>query len=127
MQYRTEAKLQGWRALAIFEDRRERLIYLGRSTTQVRAGYVEAFMELLDEEERAQVKSISLQCWHGAADEGKWIPKTTLTIPSGKAKAAANLLALVQSAAGDDEDEEEATVLKFPNTPALKKRTASMA
>ncbi|HZU37353.1 MAG TPA: hypothetical protein VFA18_15625 [Gemmataceae bacterium] len=124
MQYRTEAKLQGWRALAIFEDRRERLIYLGRSTTQVRAGYVQAFLELFDEEERAQVKSISLQCWHGAADEGKWIPKTTLTIPNPK-KAASNLLALVNRL--DDEDEEEPTLLPFPASSAKQRTAASMA
>ena len=32
--YQTEAKLQSWRALAIFEDGSECLIFLGRSTTQ---------------------------------------------------------------------------------------------
>jgi hypothetical protein len=68
MQYRTETKLQGWRALAIFENGSECLIYLGRSTTQVRAGYAAAFNDILDEDERAQVKRISLQCWEGAAD-----------------------------------------------------------
>jgi hypothetical protein len=82
MVYRTETKLQGWRALAQFEDGSQCLIYLGRSTAQVRAGYAAAFLEILDEEERAQVRSISLQCWHGAADEGRWIPKTTLAIPT---------------------------------------------
>ena len=66
MFYQTEAKFQGWRALAILEDRSERLIFVGRSTTQVRSGYVAAFAEILDEEERGQVRSISLQCWDGA-------------------------------------------------------------
>jgi hypothetical protein len=84
MIYRTEAKLQGWRALAIFEDGNECLICLGRSTTQVRASYGIAFMEILDEEERAQVRSIALQCWQGAPDEGKWLTKNTLTIPTRK-------------------------------------------
>jgi hypothetical protein len=84
MQYRTEAKLQGWRALAVFEDGNQCLIYLGRSTTQVRAGYAAAFLEVLDEEERAQVRSISLQCWQGAADEGRWLTKGNLTIPTRK-------------------------------------------
>src|SRR5947209_5667029 len=48
--YRTEAKPQGWRALAVLADRTERLLYLGRSTTQVRAGYAQAYQEVLDEE-----------------------------------------------------------------------------
>ena len=43
MFYQTEAKPQGWRAVAVFDDRTDRLIYLGRSSTQVRAGYVDAF------------------------------------------------------------------------------------
>ena len=41
MFYHTEAKPQGWRSLAVFADRSERLLYLARSTTQVRAGYAE--------------------------------------------------------------------------------------
>ena len=88
MFYRTEAKLQGWRALAIFEDHTERLIYLGRSTSQVRAGYAVAFEEVLDEEERARVRGIALQCWHGAPDEGRWIEKATLAVPSPRPAAA---------------------------------------
>ena len=88
MFYRTEAKLQGWRALAIFEDGNECLICLGRSTTQVRASYAAAFMDILDEEERAQVRSIALQCWQGAPDEGKWLTKNTLNIPTRKPVSA---------------------------------------
>jgi hypothetical protein len=76
-----ESKFQGWRALAITEDRTEHLIYLGRSSTQVRAGYAAAFWELLDEDERAQVKQIALQRWQGAPDEGKWLLQTTLAVP----------------------------------------------
>jgi hypothetical protein len=89
MIYRTEAKLQGWRALAVFEDGGECLICLGRSTTQVRGSYANAFLDLLDEEERAQVRSISLQCWQGAPDEGKWLTKNTLNIPTRKTTPAA--------------------------------------
>jgi hypothetical protein len=84
MFYQTEAKLQAWRALAVMADRTERLIYVGRSTTQVREGYCEAFAELFDDEERAQVQSIELQCWHGAADRGHWVQKNTLPIPTVK-------------------------------------------
>lgn len=82
MFYQTEAKPQGWRAVAVFDDCSDRLIYLGRSSTQVRAGFIEAFFELLDEEEREHVKSIALQRWHGAPDAGRWMHQTTLSIPS---------------------------------------------
>jgi hypothetical protein len=88
MFYQTEAKLQAWRALAIFADRSERLIYLGRSTSQVREHYANAFEELFDDEERAQVQSIQLQCWNGAADRGHWVQKNTLAIPAPKPAAA---------------------------------------
>lgn len=82
MQYQTESKPQGWRALAVFEDGSECLIYLGRSTTQVRNGYAAAFLELFDEEERGRVREIALQHWHGAADAGYWTKQTILNIPS---------------------------------------------
>jgi hypothetical protein len=87
MFYQTEAKPQGWRAVAVFDDRADLLIYLGRSSTQVRANFAQAFFEVLDEEERDHVRSISLQRWHGAPDAGHWIHQTNLTIPV-KAKLA---------------------------------------
>ncbi len=87
MFYHTEAKPQGWRAVAIFDDRGDRLIYLGRSSTQVRSGFVEAFFEVLDDEERDHVRSIALQRWHGAPDAGRWLLQTNLTVPS-RVKAA---------------------------------------
>src|SRR3982074_3671086 len=93
MVYQTEAKLQGWRAVAVFEDRTECLIFIGRSTTQVRAGYVAAFTEVLTDKERALVQSISLQCWQGAPDKGHWIQKGTLTVPSRKPEPAVKVLA----------------------------------
>jgi len=82
MFYQTEAKPQGWRAMAVFTDRSERLLYLGRSSTQVRAGFTQAFFEVLDDDEREQVRSISLQRWHGAPDAGRWMHQTALTIPA---------------------------------------------
>jgi hypothetical protein len=42
---------------------------------------------VLDDEEREQVKSISLQRWHGVPDAGRWQHQTNLTIPV-KAKLA---------------------------------------
>jgi hypothetical protein len=82
MFYQTESKPQGWRAMAVFEDRSDRLIYLGRSSTQVRAGFTTAFFEVLDEEERDNVRSVRLERWHGAPDAGRWLQQTTLNIPT---------------------------------------------
>jgi hypothetical protein len=78
----TEAKPQGWRAVAIFDDRPDALLFLGRSSTQVRAGYIEAFMEVLDEEEREHVTNVALQRWHGAPDAGRWVLQTNLKVPA---------------------------------------------
>jgi hypothetical protein len=87
MFYQTESKPQGWRAVAIFDDRGERLIFLGRSSTQVRAGFVQAYFEVLDDEERDHVRGIALQRWHGAPDAGRWLHQTNLNVPQ-KAKLA---------------------------------------
>jgi hypothetical protein len=87
MFYHTEAKPQGWRAMAVFDDRGDRLIYLGRSSTQVRAGFAQAYFEVLDDEERDHVRSIALQRWHGAPDAGRWMHQTNLTVPT-RAKVA---------------------------------------
>jgi hypothetical protein len=83
MMIHTEAKPQGWRAVAVFDDgRHEALLYLGRSSTQVRTGFGEAFFEILDDEERAHVQSVALQRWHGAPDAGRWMHQTNLKVPS---------------------------------------------
>jgi hypothetical protein len=83
MFYQTEAKAQGWRAMANFDDDRpQALLLIGRSSTQVRSGYIESFMDLLDDEERDHVESISLERWHGAPDAGRWLQQTTLKVPA---------------------------------------------
>jgi hypothetical protein len=82
MFYPTEAKPQGWRAMAVFDDRGDRLIYLGRSSTQVRAGFAAAFIEVLDDEERDHVTAVSLQRWNGAPDAGRWMHQSNLAIPT---------------------------------------------
>lgn len=81
-QYHTEAKPQCWRAVAIFDDRPEALLYLHRSSPQVRAGVRQAFFDVLDDEERAHVQSIALQRWHGAPDAGRWMHQATLAVPT---------------------------------------------
>ena len=78
----TESKAQGWRAVAVLNGRGEALLFVGRSSTQVRGGYAEAFNEILDEEERDLVQSIKLQQWQGAPDAGKWLDKAELRMPA---------------------------------------------
>jgi hypothetical protein len=77
----TEAKHQGWRAVAVFDDRNDCLIYLGHSSPQVRQNFADAFFEILDDEEREHVRSISLQRWHGAPDIGRWMHQQNLVVP----------------------------------------------
>lgn len=82
MFYHTEAKPQCWRAVAVFDDRHDALIYLHRSSTQVRAGYRAAFFDVLDEEERSHVTAVNLQRWNGAPDAGRWVTQTALNLPT---------------------------------------------
>jgi hypothetical protein len=79
--YQTEAKPQCWRAVVVFDDRAEMLLYLNRSSPQVRAGYRIAYLELLDEDERTHVASISMQRWQGAPDSGRWVHQSDLPVP----------------------------------------------
>jgi hypothetical protein len=119
MIYQTETKLQGWRALVIFEDRSECLLFVGRSTTQIRQGYQAAFAEVLDDEERSRVRSISLQCWQGASDKGHWVTKGTLNVPGHKAVPVEAVRSTAPAAAADsDEETEGPTILAFPETVA---------
>jgi hypothetical protein len=53
----------------------------------VRTNLVQAFFEVLDDEERDHVRSVSLQRWHGAPDAGRWLHQTNLPVPV-KAKLA---------------------------------------
>lgn len=90
----TESKPQCYRAVAIFEDGRECLIYLGLSNQKVREGYEAAYNEIFEADEKEQVSNIELQQWNGAPDAGKWMKKTSLRIPNGK-KAAIPMLVKV--------------------------------
>jgi hypothetical protein len=87
MLIQTEAKAQGWRAVAVLEDGVEALLYVNRSSTQIRAGYAEAFFECFEtDEERESVQTIKLQQWQGAPDAGKWLDKAELRMPIPTAK-----------------------------------------
>lgn len=81
----TEQKAQGWRALAVIATEfgsAEALVFVGRSSTQVRAGYAEAFVEQFDDEEKSNINLIRLQQWQGAPDAGKWLDKAELRLPA---------------------------------------------
>lgn len=81
MFHHTESKFQGWRAVAVLESGCEYLLYLGRSSSQIRAGYEEAFFKNLSAQEQKSVTRVSLQCWQGAADQGTWTAKGSLAVP----------------------------------------------
>ena len=80
-----------------------------------------AFTEVLTEEERAQVQSISLQCWQGAPDKGHWLQKGTLTIPTRKPEPAIKILARRKPAdlLDDEEQEAKSKLLPFRKLGAL--------
>jgi hypothetical protein len=84
MLVQVEEKAQGWRALAVYTNGDEALLFVGRSSTQVRAGYEDSFKHLLDDEERDMVTKIRLQQWQGAPDAGKWHDKAELRNPLTK-------------------------------------------
>jgi len=86
MLIQTESKAQGWRAVAVFDDRPDALIFVGRSSMQVRQEYAAAYLELYDEEEREHVTTIQLQQWSGAPDAGRWNLKNTLKVPAPSSK-----------------------------------------
>ncbi len=62
MLHQSESKFQSWRAVAVFEDGRQSLLCLGRSSTQIRIYYESAWEELLDAEERGCVRRIAVEC-----------------------------------------------------------------
>ena len=90
MLIQTESKAQGWRAVAVLDGTVEALLFVGRSSTQVRAGYADAFADVLDDEGKERVTAIRLQQWQGTPDAGKWLDKAELRRP---APAAAKQLA----------------------------------
>ena len=65
MFYQTEAKPQGWRAVAVFDDRTDRLLYLGRSSTQVRTS--SARRSLKSSTRKNAITSVPSRCSAGTA------------------------------------------------------------
>ena len=69
-------KAQGWRAVAVFDDRPEALLFVGRSSTQIRQEYVEAYLSAVEHEEWEVFSRIklaeggSLKKYYPLNDEG---------------------------------------------------------
>jgi hypothetical protein len=77
----TENKPQRYRAIAIYANGDEGLLYLGQNFNQVQEGYDIPYFELLTSDERAKVAKISLQKWMGMPDAGRWEDQRELPIP----------------------------------------------
>lgn len=82
MLIQTESKAQGWRAVAVFEDGTEGIVYVGRSSTHVRQEYVEAYLEAVRDEEWDDATTIRMEQWSGAPDAGRWVHKSNLKVPT---------------------------------------------
>ena len=82
MLIQTESKAHGWRAVAVFEDGSEALLYIGRSSTQIRQGYVEAYLSAIQEEGWEEATAIRMEQWSGAPDAGRWMVKAALKQPT---------------------------------------------
>ncbi|QDV33198.1 hypothetical protein [Tautonia plasticadhaerens] len=83
---------QDWRAIAQLSSGGERLLCVGESSSQVRAAYVGAWGEVIRDEDRPTVQTISLQKWIGQVWAGTWEHQQTLDVPATprKEKAEAN-------------------------------------
>lgn len=82
---------QDWRAIACLAPSGERLLCVGGSSAQVRAAYAGAWGEVIRDEDRPTVKTISLQRWEGQLWAGQWVHQMNLPVPNtrgGKAGAA---------------------------------------
>lgn len=78
-----ESKVQRWRAVYVTKNGKEGLLILGQSFAQIHETYDEPWFDLLEEEERKDVKEIKLQKWFGAPDRGQWVDQRLLPIPNG--------------------------------------------
>ncbi|MEW4571079.1 hypothetical protein AB1L88_24685 [Tautonia sp. JC769] len=77
---------QDWRAIAQLSSGGERLLCVGESSSQVRAAYVGAWGEVIRDEDRPTVQSISLQKWAGQVWAGQWEHQQSLEVPASPRK-----------------------------------------
>ena len=81
---------QDWRAIACLAPSGERLLCVGGSSAQVRAAYAGAWGEVIRDEDRPTVRTISLQRWVGQLWAGQWVHQTNLPVPATRGKPAAS-------------------------------------
>lgn len=94
--------VQDWRAVAHLTSGSERLLCIGESSSQVRAAYVGAWGDVIRDEDRPSVASISLQRWSGQVWAGQWEHHMALDIPVTQRKPAAEKAAVVKAATDEE-------------------------
>src|SRR5690242_2036503 len=75
---------QDWRAVACLSPSGERLLCVGESSSQVRAAYTGAWGEVIRDEDRPTVRTISLQKWTGQFWSGQWEHQMFLPLPTAR-------------------------------------------
>lgn len=75
---------QDWRAVACLSPTGERLLCVGESSSQVRAAYTGAWGEVIRDEDRPTVRTISLQKWTGQFWSGQWEHQMFLPLPTAR-------------------------------------------
>lgn len=70
-----------WRVIAENSAGEQHLILMGHSYTKITDDYPQVYSELLDEDEKSNIRSISLERWFGTSTKGKWVRKQLLSIP----------------------------------------------
>jgi hypothetical protein len=75
---------QDWRAVACLAPGGERLLCVGGSSAQVQAAYLGAWGEVIRDEDRPTVRTISLQRWTGQPWSGQWEHQKNLPLPTSR-------------------------------------------
>ena len=103
---------QDWRAVACLSPSGERLLCVGESSSQVRAAYTGAWGEVIRDEDRPTVRTISLQKWTGQFWSGQWEHQMFLPLPTARPAKGGT------GEGGEVEEEEE----EAPSAPAKAKK-----
>ncbi|QEH32628.1 hypothetical protein OJF2_11070 [Aquisphaera giovannonii] len=106
---------QDWRAVASLNPNGERLLCVGESSSQVRAAYTGAWGEVIRDEDRPNVRTISLQRWTGQFWSGQWEHQMYLAVPTTRTGKG------IGGEATDVEEEEDEEALEGTNGKAKKK------
>ena len=80
-----EAKLQRYKAVAVFKNGTEGHIVFGQHVQSVQDQYDEAFFSLYgkdsESDQTANVQEIQIQRWDGQPDAGRWVHVKTYPVP----------------------------------------------